>query len=195
MNPIYDRRSIRKYKDKPVDKQLITDMIDAGRVAPSAKNRQPWKYIVFSGQSKEEMLDKMEAGINREENISPSLPESSAGIPDARNTLRIMREAPVIILVLNTNGKSPFDPVNADDRITEICDTLSIGASIQNILLKATELGLGTLWIANTCFAYKELTEYLDTDNQLVGAIAVGYPDESPNPRPRKSLDEIIEFR
>ncbi|MBR3023444.1 MAG: nitroreductase family protein, partial [Oscillospiraceae bacterium] len=96
---------------------------------------------------------------------------------------------------LNTNGKSPFDPVNADDRITEICDTLSIGASIQNILLKATELGLGTLWIANTCFAYRELTEYLDTKNQLVGAIAVGYPDESPNPRPRKSLDEIIEFR
>ena len=195
MNAIYDRRSIRKYKDKPVDKQLITDIIDAGRVAPSAKNRQPWKYIVFSGQSKEELLDKMEAGINREVNVSPSLPESSAGIPDARNTLKIMREAPVIILVLNTNGKSPFEPVSADDRITEICDTLSIGASIQNILLKATELGLGTLWIANTCFAYRELTKYLDTDNQLVGAIAVGYPDESPNPRPRKSLDEIIEFR
>ena len=195
MNPIYDRRSIRKYKDKLVDKQLISDMIDAGRVAPSAKNRQPWKYIVFSGKSKEEMLDKMEAGINREVNDSPSLPASSNGIPDARNTLKIMREAPVIILVLNTNGKSPFDPVNADDRITEICDTLSIGASIQNILLKATEQELGTLWIANTCFAYRELTEYLDTDNQLVGAIAVGYPDESPNPRPRKSLDEIIEFR
>ena len=195
MNAIYDRRSIRKYKDMQVDKQLITNMIDAGRVAPSAKNRQPWKYIVFSGQSKEEMLDKMEAGINREENISPSLPNSSSGIPDARNTLKIMREAPVIILVLNTNGKSPFEPVSADDRITEICDTLSIGASIQNILLKATELGLGTLWIANTCFAYRELTEYLDTKNQLVGAIAVGYPDESPNPRPRKSLDEIIEFR
>ena len=195
MNSIFNRRSIRKYKDKPVDKQLISDMIDAGRVAPSAKNRQPWKYIVFSGQSKEEMLDKMEAGINREENNSPSLPNSSDGIPDARNTLKIMREAPVIILVLNTNGKSPFNPVSADDRITEICDTLSIGASIQNILLKATELGLGTLWIANTCFAYKELTEYLDTDKQLIGAIAVGYPDESPNPRPRKSLDEIIEFR
>ena len=151
MNAIYGRRSIRKYKDMQVDKQLITDMIDAGRVAPSAKNRQPWKYIVFFGQSKEEMLDKMEAGINREENISPSLPNSSSGIPDARNTLKIMREAPVIILVLNTNGKSPFEPVSADGRITEICDTLSIGASIQNILLKATELGLGTLWIANTC--------------------------------------------
>ena len=195
MNAIYGRRSIRKYKDKPVDKQLIADILDAGRVAPSAKNRQPWKYIVFFGQSKEEMLDKMEAGINREENISPSLPNSSSGIPDARNTLKIMREAPVIILVLNTNGKSPFEPVSADGRITEICDTLSIGASIQNILLTATELGLGTLWIANTCFAYRELTEYLDTDNQLIGAIAVGYSDESPNPRPRKSLDEIIEFR
>ena len=106
-----------------------------------------------------------------------------------------MREAPVIILVLNTNGTSPFIPLSADDRITEICDTLSIGASIQNILLKAQECGLGTLWIANTCFAYKELTEYLDTESQLVGAIAVGYPDESPVQRPRRPLDEIMEFR
>ncbi len=195
MDTINERRSIRKYRDKPVEKQLIADIIDAGRAAPSAKNRQPWKYIVFGGKAKEEMLGVMAEGLSREENISASLPESKAGLPDARNTLRIMREAPVIILVLNTNGTSPFIPLSADDRITEICDTLSIGASIQNILLKAQECGLGTLWIANTCFAYKELTEYLDTESQLVGAIAVGYPDESPVQRPRRPLDEIMEFR
>ena len=195
MDTINERRSIRKYRDKPVEKQLIADIIDAGRAAPSAKNRQPWKYIVFAGKAKEEMLGKMAEGLSREENISASLPESKAGLPDARNTLRIIREAPVIILVLNTNGTSPFIPLSADDRITEICDTLSIGASIQNILLKAQECGLGTLWIANTCFAYKELTEYLDTESQLVGAIAVGYPDESPVQRPRRPLDEIMEFR
>lgn len=70
-----------------------------------------------------------------------------------------------------------------------------IGASIQNILLKAYELGLGTLWIANTCFAYKELVEYLETDRQLIGAIALGYADECPRQRPRKSIEEIMEFR
>ena len=195
MDTINERRSIRKYQDRPVEKQLITDIIDAGRVAPSAKNRQPWKYIVFTEKAKEEMLDRMKEGLNREDHIAAYLTESRSGIPDAYNTLRIMYEAPVIILVLNTNGRSPFITLSTDDRITEICDTLSIGASIQNILLKAHECGLGTLWIANTCFAYKELTEYLETESQLVGAIAVGYPDESPVRRPRKTLDEIVEFR
>ncbi|MBQ3584067.1 MAG: nitroreductase family protein [Lachnospiraceae bacterium] len=109
--------------------------------------------------------------------------------------MRIMEEAPIIIIVLNTNGKTPFNEVNTDDRITEICDTLSIGASIENILLKAEELGLGTLWIANTCFAYKELVTYLDTTKQLVGAIALGYANEHPLQRPRKSMDEIVEYR
>ena len=74
-------------------------------------------------------------------------------------------------------------------------DTLSIGASIENMLLKATEIGLGTLWIANTCYAYKELTEYLETTQQLVGAIALGYADENPTQRPRKKMEDIVEYR
>ena len=137
----------------------------------------------------------MEVGLEREERGITDLPKSSYGIPDAKNTLRIMQEAPIIIVVLNTNAKSPFLPVDHDERVSEICDTLSIGASIENMLLAAEELGLGTLWIANTCFAYKELTSYLNTEAQLVGAIAMGYADENPPQRPRKQLEEIVEYR
>lgn len=192
---IYNRRSIRKFADKDVPIEWIDKMIDAARTAPSAKNRQPWKYIVFANADKNELLRAMEAGLQREENGVPLLPKSSFGIADAKNTLNIMKEAPVIIVILNTNARSPFLPVDADERITEICDSLSIGASVENMLLKAVELGLGTLWIANTCFAYKELTTYLDTEAQLVGAIAAGYADESPRQRPRKGLEEIVEYR
>lgn len=192
---IYERRSIRKFKEKEVSVDLINQIIDAGRVAPSAKNRQPWKYIVFGNEHKQELLNVMEEGLEREEKGITDLPESRNGIPDVRNTLRIMKEAPIIIMVLNQNGKSPFLSVDTDDRITEICDTLSIGASIENMLLTAEEMGLGTLWIANACFAYKELVSYLNTEAQLVGAIALGYANESPAQRPRKKLDEIVEYR
>lgn len=191
---IYERRSIRKFLDKPVTREIIGQILDAGRVAPSAKNRQPWKYIVFGGKQKEDLMHCMEKGILREEQ-QPLLPNSSKGIPDCKNTLRIMKEAPIIIIVLNTNGISPFTEINADDRVTEICDSLSIGASIENILLKSTEIGVGTLWIANTCFAYPELTTYLNTDHQLIGAIALGYANETPLPRPRKNPDDIAEYR
>lgn len=194
-NSIYSRRSIRKYLNTPVPKEMIEQVIDAARMAPSAKNRQPWKYIVFGGEQKKELLTQMEIGIKREESEEAFLQNSKQGIPDAKNTLKIMKEAPVIIVVLNTNGNTPFQELKVEDRFTEICDSLSIGASIQNILLKAEEIGLGTLWIANTCFAYRQLTEYLDTTEQLIGAVAIGYSDEKPLQRPRKQMDEIVEYR
>lgn len=195
IDTIYTRRSIRKFQDKHVPKEIIEQIVDAGRMAPSAKNRQPWKYIVYGGRNKKELLQYMEQGILREKQGAAFLPGFDYGIPDAENTLRVMKEAPIVIIVLNTNGSTPFTDIDTEQRIVEICDSLSIGAAIENILLKAEELGIGTLWIANTCFAYQELVTYLNTEHQLVGAIAVGYADEHPSQRPRKELADILEFR
>lgn len=195
MNSIYERRSIRKFQKKDVPVELLNKILDAGRAAPSAKNRQPWKYIVFGNEHKKEFLTAMKDGLQREEKGITDLKKSQHGIPDARNTLRVMLDAPIIIAVMNTNAKCPFLPVDHDERITEICDSLSIGASVENILLAAQEMGLGTLWIANTCFAYRELAAYLGSEEQLVCAIAIGYADEAPKQRPRKPLEEIVEYR
>lgn len=192
---IYNRRSIRNFLEKDIPLELLYEILNAGREAPSAKNRQPWKYIVFGNEKKKELLQAMKAGLDREDKGITDLPKSRFGISDAKNTLRIMSEAPIIIIVLNTNAISPFLKINNDERISEICDSLAIGASIENMVLTAEDMGLGTLWIANTCFAYSELVEYLDTDKQLVCAIAIGYPNEKPAKRPRKSLEEIAEFR
>lgn len=192
---LFLRRSIRKFRQKAVPEKLLAQVLAAGKAAPSAKNRQPWKFIVYNGSKKDSLLDCMEAGIRREEG-DPLLPDSKAGIADAWNTLRIMRQAPVLIAVLNGNGKSPFVPLSGpDERIMELCDTLSIGAAVENMLIRAQELGLGTLWIANTCYAYPELTDFLQTGVQLSCAVALGYAAEKPGPRPRKPDREIIEYR
>ena len=82
-----------------------------------------------------------------------------------------------------------------EKRIVEICDSLSIGAAIENMILTATGYGLGTLWIANTCFAYNELMDFIGTDSQLTGIVAVGFADEAPDKRPRKPFEEIVEYR
>lgn len=194
-NPIFTRRSIRRFSRREVPRELINALLEAAIQAPSAKNRQPWRFIVLGGEQKAEFERCMERGLKREESGETILPKSDFGLPDAKNTLKIMREAPILIVIINTNGASPFVPIDSDDRVTEICDTLSIGAAVQNMLLAAERSGLGTLWIANTCFAYPELTELLKTDGQLVGAVAVGYADEAPMPRPRKSIEEIAEYR
>ncbi|MCM1044236.1 MAG: nitroreductase family protein [Candidatus Gastranaerophilales bacterium] len=195
MNVITERRSIRKYTDKAVSREDLSKIVQAGILAPSAKNRQPWKYIVFTGNSKDHLLNEMEKGLLREKNGKKLLPKSQTNLPDAFHTLEIMREAPVLIMVENHNGSSPYQNIDSDARVTEICDTLSIGASIQNMLLTATELGYGTLWIANTCFAYNELVDYMGISGQLVGAVLLGHPNEHPNPRPRKNIKDVVEYR
>lgn len=63
------------------------------------------------------------------------------------------------------------------------------------MLLRAVDLGLGTLWIANTRFAYPERIDYIGTDTQLIGAVAVGYPVERSVARPRKPFEDILEYR
>ena len=190
-----ERRSIRKYQNRMVERGDIEKLIEAARHAPSAKNRQPWKYIVYTGAEKEKLLNAMEQGLEREAAEHNLLPKSAFGLPDAFHTLQVMRQAPVVIVVMNTNGQSPYEEIDTDRRLSEICDSLSIGASIENMLLKATQLGLGTLWIANTCFAYHDMMQVIQSPGQLIGAVALGYPDEQPSKRPRKPLEDILEYR
>lgn len=76
---ITNRRSIRKYKPVDVSREIIEEIIKAGILAPSSKNRQPWKLIVAAGNAKEEVLAVMEQGLKREKTC-PLLPESAVHI-------------------------------------------------------------------------------------------------------------------
>lgn len=195
LDVILRRRSIRRYKQTEIPPETVNEILEAGRLAPSGKNRQPWRFLVYGGEPKRRLLETMEAGISREAGQEALLPESAHGLPDARNTLRIMRGAPLLIMVFNPHGKPPFDAITADERFAEIVDSLSIGAAIENMLLTAEAMGIGSLWIANTCFAYPELVSHMKITGQLIGAVALGYADEQPAQRPRKPLEELVEYR
>ena len=192
---IENRRRIRKYKRHEISKEIIEDIIYSATLAPSAKNRQPWKFIVYQGEEKSKLVDVMHQGIQSEKITHKLMPEWAFAIPDAENTVRVMEEAPCLIAVLNTNQKTPFDSIEDEKRIVEICDSLSIGAAIENMILTATSYGLGTLWIANTCFSYNELIDFIETDSQLTGIVAIGFANEAPAKRPRKPLTDIVEYR
>lgn len=193
MDEIINRRSIRKFKPQAVSKEQITAIIEAGILAPSSKNRQPWHFIVVSGRSKEAALRAMERGLQREKR-RPFLPDSADCLFDAEHTLKVMRQAPVLIFVVNTLGADLRKQLSVDERVYEICNTQSIGAALENMSLTAVELGLGSLWICNTFFAFEELAAHLHIDGTLYAALAVGYPDELPAPRPRKSIDEVTRW-
>lgn len=195
ISAVYNRRSIRKFLDTPIPKEDIQAILQSGIKAPSSKNRQPWKFTVVQGQAKEAMLSAFRRGILREEHDYALLPQNKQHIAGAKYTVDIMTEAPVIVFVSNTLGKSILEDLSIEERIFEICNIQSIGASIENMILTATDRGIGSLWICDIYFAYPELCEWLHSDGQLVAAVAFGFPNEHPGERTRKDFEEVVEWR
>lgn len=194
LSAIQNRRSIRRFLDKPVPRAAVDAVLLAGSLAPSSKNRQPWRFVVVSGKDKTSLLAAMDRGLGRER-TAPLLPGSAGFLGGAENTRRIMAEAPVVILTVNPLGLPPDRPLTPEERIFELCNAQSVGAAMENMSLAAQEAGLGSLWICDTYFAYRELMDWLDSPGELLCALALGYPGESPAPRPRRELSQLVEWR
>lgn len=180
LEAIRARRSVRQFKSKPVPRELVERILEATVQAPSAKNRQPWRFVVVDGPGKRaEMLTVMREGIEN---------ARKAGVPlgSAEWTAGVMGHAPVTVFVLD--AESTTRPWDAEQNIPDI---QSIGGAIQTMCLAALEMGLGSLWICDVFYAYDELRRWLGTDRQMVCAVALGYPGESPAARPRRSWQEL----
>lgn len=194
METIENRRSIRKFSERPIPREELERVLQAAIEAPSAKNRQPWRFVVLSGKSKEQMLGAMREGIIREREGDGLLPASRRFLSGADYTVSIMEQAPVVVFVLNTEPHFLGRDSTMEDQLFEAANLQSIGASIQNLLLAAQNRGLGSLWICDIFFAYRELSAFLKTQQQLVAAVALGYPEEAPRHRPRKKLASVVEW-
>ena len=179
LNEVIDkRRSIRKYTNEEISKEVIESIIDSARLAPSAKNRQPWNFVVVQNTIKNKIADMM---IKKENELLQTTDRKGSSVI---NTSKIIKEAPVLILVLKEYDENWI-----------IGDCLSIGAAIEHICLKATDLGLGSLWIADTVYVQKDIAKLVGHENmQVISAISIGYSDQEPNRRPRKELEDILEW-
>ena len=195
METIARRRSIRRFQDREIARQDLEEILESGLKAPSSKNRQPWRYVVVQGDAKREMLQAFREGIAREENGRALLPLSRKHLSGAKHTVEIMEQAPVAVLAVNPLGQGLFNALTPEERVYEACNIQSISASIQNMLLAATEKGIGSLWICDIFFAYPELCRWLGGGGELLAAAAFGYPDEQPAERPRKALAQVVEWR
>jgi nitroreductase len=188
LDAIADRRSIRKFKSDPISQEALTAILTAASQAPSGKNRQPWRFIVVKEDQRPEMIRLMREGIARckARGEDPGSSEWSA---------IVMEQAPVTVFIFNPDGIRPWLAHSIDQNFTELVDTQSIGAAIQNMLLAALDLGLGSLWICDVFYAYEELCDWLGEKGEMIAAVSFGYPDESPQARPRKPLSELVRVK
>ena len=187
LDAIAARRSIRKFKNDPIPEDTLRCILMAAMQAPSGKNRQPWRLIVVKEDKHAEMVRILREGIakTKSQGDDPGSSEWSASI---------MELAPLTVFVFNPEATLPWLAHSIDQNFTELVDTQSIGAAIQNMLLAAQDLGLGSLWICDVFYAYESLCQWLGEKGEMIAAVSFGYPDESPAPRRRKTFDEVVRW-
>jgi nitroreductase len=181
------RRSIRQFKEDPIPEEVLEAILTAATQAPSGKNRQPWRLLVVQGDQRAEMVRVMREGIARrkEKGEDPGSSEGSA---------RVMAQAPVTVFVFNPEGLHPWLTRSVDQMWSDVVNVQSIGAAIQNMLLAALDLGIGSLWICDVFYAYEELRIWLGQQGQMIAAVALGYADEAPVARPRRAVRSVAHW-
>ncbi|MFC2094850.1 nitroreductase family protein [Candidatus Bipolaricaulota bacterium] len=179
------RRSIRQFKMDALPKHAVDEILKAASLAPSGKNRQPWRFILVEGEKRAEMMDVMHEMLKQWE-------ERGEDTGSAKWTAEIMAQAPLTVFVMNPHGIDPWEQHSVDQMFQELVDVQSIGAAIQNMALAAQDLDIGSLWICDVLYAISELKQWLGEDGELVAAMSFGYPDEAPEARPRKPMNEIV---
>jgi nitroreductase len=194
LDAIAARRSVRRFVDKPIARQDLETILRAGIQAPSGKNRQPWRFIVVDEGKRAEMIEL----------FGNALAKMKAGGEDAGSaewTLKVMAQAPVTVFIVHPDGLPPWMPHSIDKMFSELVDIQSSGAAIQNMLLAAQDLGIGSLWICDVFHAYEEFLawfvksgEPFADSGEIVAAVSFGYPAEKPDARPRRTLAETARF-
>ncbi|MBI5743432.1 MAG: nitroreductase family protein [Elusimicrobia bacterium] len=167
------RRSIRKYKAVPVEREKLDLCLEAARLAPSACNAQPCKFIV---------LDE------------PALKEKfcAAAFTGVYAATKFAAKAPALVLVVAETGKlSAWMGNQMQDTNFRLVD---IGIAAEHFVLAAAEQGLGTCWIGwfNAKAGAKALG--LGSGRKIEVLLCVGYPDEAPPARPRRPAGEFSAY-
>ena len=170
---ISDRRSVRKYADKPVEREKIDACLQAALLAPSACNSQPWHYIVIDDPKVKEAFCQ----------------EAFSGV---YSMSKWAEKAPVLIAVVSDRGNFTSRIGNFFRR-TEFY-LVDQGISGEHFVLRAHDLGLGTCWIWWLNSNKAEKFFKLPKGKKIEHLISVGYPAETPAPRPRKEFTESVSY-
>ncbi len=161
---IHCRYSVRSYRPDPIEPEKLEQILEAARIAPTAANRQPVKLIVIHTAGKEEELKRI---YNRSWFV----------------------EAPVVICVCAIPGQGWTR--SADHKNYAEVDATIV---MDHIVLAATDLGLGTCWIA--AFNPTAIRQVLGLPDEVepVAITPIGYPADQPGPKERKPLSGLVRY-
>lgn len=161
---IKTRRSVRRYKDTPVEWDKIVEILNAGKFAPSAGNLQNWKFIAVRDDTVRKKLAK------------------------AAFDQGWMADAPVHIVVVGEPGNAGRFYGERGEKLYTI---QNCGAAIENMLLVTNDLGLGSCWVGAFDDHKVKRAVNMPAGNSPQAIITIGYADGKPNYPSRKELEHI----
>ena len=196
LDAIKSRRSIRKFKAQPIPENHINELLDAGRMAPSGSNLQPTRYIVIES-------DEVRAKL-KECTSLPFVWQAPAVIAVCIDTQVTSKSEQRFKELKEANAfvDTPLNDVNPEEYIKRrramdevaLKAYLSLNAAIaiDHITLRAVDLGLGSCWVM--MFDKEKTRKALNLDDkyEIVALLPIGYPDQTPAPRPRLPQNELL---
>lgn len=187
-----NRRSVRRFTSRPVDGEVLERILETATWAPSAHNRQPWRFAVLTSQSpKIRLADEMGADFRRDL-LADGLEPSEAQKMVARSRRRII-EAPVVILLCQDPTIGDDYPDAARQRAEYIMGLQGVTLAGGTLLLAAHAEGLGGVWVCAPLFAQETVQRALGLREnwEPQGMLLLGYPAKIPPRRLRRPVDEV----
>lgn len=195
LHVIFNRRSLRRYQPDPVPRTLIERILTAAIWAPSAHNRQPWRFAVVEDPARKEQLAAAMGAQLRHDLAADGLP-AEAIEADARRSYERLTTAPVLIVICLTLVDMDSYPDARRSEAEYLMAVQSVAMAGQNLLLAAHDAGLGACWLCAPLFCPDVVRAALQlpADWQPQGLVTLGYPAQE-RTRTRHPLEASILWR
>lgn len=204
---IYQRKSVRQFKDTKIPKNDILELLKAATYAPSPKHQQNWHFVILQNK---DLIHKMADIVTESHQNIGNLAKNEKDYKrhmSVINYYTCFKHAPVVILVYGCEyNMIEYKILKENDAPQEILDVLvspqsgaqAIGAAVENLLLAATEMGYGTCYMTGPTHAKKQIEALIGFEKEgyeLMSMISLGVPEENTPPQPpRKPLEDVITF-
>ncbi len=190
------RRSIRRFKPDPVPASVIQNILATATYAPSAHNRQPWRFAVITTQAvKEELANAMAVDFERDL-TRDGVPLEKIQSQIKRSRDRIISAPLAILLCLDMSDMDSY-PDEKRQHAERMMAIQSVAAAGMQLLLAAHAEGLGGVWACWPLFAQETIRTTLNLQKtwEPQAMFFLGYMDEKPAVRERKPLEEVVVFQ
>jgi F420 biosynthesis protein FbiB-like protein len=189
---VMGRRSIRRYRSEPVDATLVERILAQAVWAPSAHNRQPWRFAVVAQTKRRALADAMAARLQRDRMADGDDPAIVAA--DATRSIARLTEAPALVLVSLTMAEMDRYPDQRRAQAEFLMAVQSTAMAVQNLLLAAQSEGLGSCVLCAPLFCPDTVLEALDLphDWQPQCLITLGWPANAGKTASRRPLSDML---